>query len=344
VEMAHLLGAAQVGLMRSEDADEATIVAARGPWQAEPEEAGGVRVGMRVRLDGENVTARVIRTGRSARLDREGLRAGTIAAMAQRGNVNVTVGAPIVIEGGVWGAMAATWIGDDVPAADAEERLAEFAEMVGTAIANADSRDQLEASRVRVLTAGDEARRRVARDLHDGAQQRLVHTILTLKLARRAIGENPDRAESLLAEALDHAEHGNADLRELVHGILPAVLARGGLGAGVDSLVSRLDLPVTVDVTAERLPAEIEANAYFTVAEALTNVVKHSRTKAASVTASVDGGILRIEVRDEGIGGADLKGHGLLGLSDRMAAFGGTLTVDSPPGSGTAVVAELPVT
>ena len=164
----------------------------------------------------------------------------------------MTVGAPITVESRLWGVITASWRPGDLPPADAEERLAEFAELIDTAIANADSRDQLTASRARVLTAGDEARRRVVRDLHDGAQQRLVHTIVTLKLAQRALREDPEQPRTLLAEALDHAEQGNAELRELAHGILPAVLTRGGLADAVDSLVARLDLPVHVERPAAR--------------------------------------------------------------------------------------------
>src|SRR3954454_5044397 len=152
--------------------------------------------------------------------------------------------------------------------ADTEERMVQFAELLGTAIANADSRDQLRASRARLLTEGDEARRRVVRDLHDGAQQRQVHTLVTLKFAQQALRAKDADAESLVAEALVHAQQGNAELRELAHGILPSVLTRGGLGPAVDTLVARLDLPVEVDAAAERLPAAIEASAYFIVAEA----------------------------------------------------------------------------
>jgi len=230
-----------------------------------------------------------------------------------------------------------------LPPADAEERLAEFAGLLDTAIANADSRDQLTASRARVLTAGDEARRRVVRDLHDGAQQRLVHAIVTLKLAQRAFAEKSERTGPLLADALHHAEQGNAELRELAHGILPAVLTRGGLLAGVDSLVSRLDLPVHVDVTRTRLSPEIEASAYFIVAEALTNVVKHSQAARAEVIAAVDGDMLSVEVRDDGVGGADPDGHGLLGIRDRAAALGGRVRLGSRHGAGTVLTAELPL-
>jgi signal transduction histidine kinase len=336
VEVAQLLGAAQVGLMRSESVEEISIVAQRG------QDPAVVRAGMRLALAGDSVTARVLRTGRSARLDRYDERSGTIADIAHRSSVNMTVGAPIVVERACWGVITASWERPDVAPVDAEERLAEFAQLLGTAIANAESRDQLEASRARVLTAGDEARRRVVRDLHDGAQQRLVHTVVTLKLAQRALsGEKA--AQSLLAEALEHAEQGNAELRELAHGILPAVLTRGGLRAGVDSLVSRLDLPVDVHVTSVQLPPEIEASAYFVVAEALTNVIKHSRAAKAEVIATVHGDTLSLEVHDDGIGGADLEGRGLLGLSDRVAALGGRLRIDSPRGGGTVLAAQLPM-
>jgi signal transduction histidine kinase len=221
--------------------------------------------------------------------------------------------------------------------------MARFAELLDTAIANADSRDQLTASRARLLTEADEARRRVVRDLHDGAQQRQVHTIVTLKLAQQALQENDGAAESLVGEALEHAQRGNAELRELAHGILPSALAHGGLRAGIESVVARLDLPVLVDVPAERFPAEIEASAYFIVAEALTNVVKHAHAGRAEVRASVPDGALRVEVRDDGTGGADRDGHGLVGMADRATALGGRLEVESPVGGGTLVAATLPL-
>jgi signal transduction histidine kinase len=181
------------------------------------------------------------------------------------------------------------------------------------------------------------------RDLHDGAQQRLVHTIITLKLAQRALRQRDEQAESLIGEALEHAAQGNVELRELAHGILPAVLTRGGLRAGVGAMVARLDLPVGVDVPAERFAADIEASAYFIVAEAMTNVVKHARARRAQVSASVEDGMLYVAVRDDGIGGADPHGHGLVGMGDRAAALGGRLEIDSPPGGGTLVAATLPL-
>jgi signal transduction histidine kinase len=223
--------------------------------------------------------------------------------------------------------------------ADTEKRLADFTELVAAAIANADGRAQLVASRARLLTAGDDARRRVVRDLHDGAQQRLVTTIMALKLAQN----DDEAAADLLAQALVQAEQANAELRELAHGILPPVLTRGGLRAGIDSLVSRMHVPVDVAVAGERLPAEIEASAYFVVAEALANVVKHSRAQSAEVRAAVEDSVLRLDIRDDGVGGADPDGTGLLGLNDRLTALGGRLRVESPPGRGTVLTATLPL-
>jgi signal transduction histidine kinase len=268
---------------------------------------------------------------------------GPIAQFVRDLGVRSSVGAPIVVEGRLWGVAVVYWTREESGPADSEERIAQFAQLLETAIANADSRDQLTASRARLLTAGDEARRRVVRDLHDGAQQRLVHTIITLKLAQRALQQNDGKAESLIGEALEQAEQGNEDLRELAHGILPAVLTRGGLRAGVDAMVARLDLPVRVDIPDERFPAEIEASAYFIVAEALTNVVKHAHATRAEVRASVEDGTLRVEIRDDGIGGADPRSHGLVGMSDRLAALRGRLELESPPGAGTIVAATLPI-
>jgi signal transduction histidine kinase len=334
VEVAQLLGAAQVGMMRYDSAEHATIVAQRG------QDSAVVRVGMPVPLEGESVTTRVARTGRSARVNHYDEGSGTINELALRTGVWATVGAPITVEGRTWGVITASWEPGRFPPADAEARVAEFAALIDTAIANADSRDQLETSRARVLTAGDEARRQVVRDLHDGAQQRLVHTLISLRLAQRARGEN---VETLLAEAFEQAEQANVALRELAHGILPAVLTQGGLRAGVRSLVARLDLLVDADVTGTRVPHAIEASAYFIVAEALTNVVKHAQAGSAGVIAAVEAGTLRVEVRDDGIGGADPHGPGLLGLGDRAGALGGHLRVVSPPGGGTVVTAELPL-
>ena len=170
-----------------------------------------------------------------------------------------------------------------------------------------------------------------------------MQIIFALKHARQALRDGDSAEGSLLDEALQYAEQANVELRELAHGILPSALAHGGLRAGVGSLVGRLDLPVEFDCPAERFAPEIEASAYFIVAEALTNVAKHAHARRAEVKASMEDGLLRVEVGDDGIGGADPVGHGLLGLRDRATAVGGRITVDSPASGGTVVVATLPL-
>jgi signal transduction histidine kinase/CHASE3 domain sensor protein len=337
-QMEGLLDAHQVALGRYEAGAAVTLVAYRGA------NASRLPAGTRISLEGDSAMASVRRTGRSVRVEFSVPVEGAIGEIARELGVRVSVGAPIVVDGRLWGVIQASWNRDEPPPADTEQRMAQFAELLDTAIANADARDQLTASRARLVTEEDEARRRVVRDLHDGAQQRLVHTIITLKLAQQAFRDDDGDPQSLIAEALRHAKQGNDELRELAHGILPAALSRGGVRAGVDAVVTRLDLPVHVDVPAERFPAEIEATAYFVIAEALTNVVKHSQAERAEVRASVHDRNLRIEVRDDGAGGADPDGHGLVGMADRATALGGRLEVQSPAGGGgTRVTATLPL-
>jgi signal transduction histidine kinase len=284
----------------------------------------------------------VYRTGRSARFDDyEG--AGSIPADARKLGVRAAVASPIVVDGRLWGAIAAGTSRAEPMPADAESRIADFTELVAAAISNVQARSDLAASRARIIAAADQERRRVVRDLHDGAQQRLVHTVVTLTLAQQALEASDEQAAPLVGEALEHARQGNRELRELAHGILPAVLTRGGLRAGVRSRVERLDLPIDVDVPAERFPAAVEASAYFIVAEALTNVVKHAHAEHAEVRASVEDGTLRVEIRDDGIGGADPDGQGLVGIGDRVTALGGRLKIESPAGGGTLVAATLPL-
>jgi PAS domain S-box-containing protein len=332
-EVAEVLDASAVSLARYDD-DVITVVAQFG--------TAYVRIGERLSLGGTNVTSTVLRTGGTARLEDVAAATGRIGDVARRAGVRSTVGAPVVVDGRGWGVLVAIWEERGPPPDDTEERMARFAELLDTAIANADSRDQLTASRARVLAAGDDARRRVVRDLHDGAQQRLVHTIVSLKLAQRAVHENRIDADLLLAEALGNAERATAELRELAHGILPSVLTRG-LRAGVGSIASRLDLPVEVDVSSQRLSGDIEASAYFIVAEALTNVVKHAQATRATVRAAVDDGVLTLEVHDDGVGGANPEGQGLVGIADRVEALGGRLRIESADDGGTVLTARLPL-
>jgi PAS domain S-box-containing protein len=302
-----------------------------------------VPTGTRLPIDGDSINAIVRRTARPARCDTYEDVEGELAAHLRRLGIRSEVGAPVVVEGHVWGALIA---GTDELAPlprGTEDRLAEFAELVATAVANATARSELLASRARIVEAGYEQRRRVVRDLHDGAQQRFVHAIMSLQLARRRADGDPDVA-LLIDEGLESARSGLDELRELARGIHPAILTNHGLAAAVESLADRAPLPVEVDVHEERYPPSVESAAYFVAAEALTNVAKYARATAAHVTAAELDGRLRVEVRDDGIGGArGSGGSGLAGLEDRVAALDGTLTVDSPVGGGTRVRAEIPV-
>ena len=327
-------------LARLERFEPDGTVSAIAAWTRAQGELG---VGMRFTLEGESIAARVLETGAPARVQSFAGATGPIAREAQSLGIRSSVGCPIVVGGRIWGVIAASTTREAPFPPDTESQIADFTELVATAVANAEARAELVASRARVVTAGDEARRRVVRDLHDGAQQRFVHTVLTLSLAQRAVAEGDEGAGELVAEALEHAQQGNKELRDLAHGLLPAALTRGGLREGVEDLASRLRVPVLVAVPDERLPAEIEASAYFVVAEALTNVAKHARAEHVEVTASNDDGTLRVEVCDDGVGGARLEGNGLLGLRDRVTAFGGDLHVASPPGGGTRLTATLPL-
>jgi PAS domain S-box-containing protein len=299
-------------------------------------------VGSRVDLQSGMVLAKVMRTGRAARVDDYSRASGFLRQVTRQTGIRCSVAVPIMVEGSLWGSMGAATVRPQFPA-DTEQRIAEFTELVGTAISNVQARSDLAASRARIVAAADEERRQVVRDLHDGAQQRLVHTIITLKLARKALPPNQEAASELLSEALEHAERANVELRELAHGILPVVLTQGGLRAAVGPLASQTPVPVEVDVSVDRLPAPVEATAYFMVAEALTNIAKHARAESAAVMARVEDGILRLEVRDDGVGGARTDGSGLVGLADRLAVLGGRLRVESPADGGTLVTADIPL-
>jgi len=338
-EVGRLSGADLAHMGRYEADDTVTTLAA---WSRAGDRK--LAVGARFALEGESIAAQVRETGRPGRVDRQAHASGPLAEEARALGIRSSVGCPIVVEGELWGMTAASSTSAAPFPPETESQIAEFTELAATAIANAESRDELIASRSRVVVAADEARRRIQRDLHDGAQQRLVHTVITLKLAQRALREGDQKAEEIVSEALDHTERATAELRELAHGILPSVLSRGGLRSGVDSVVSRITLPVTAEVSEERFPSPIEATAYFIVSEALTNAAKHSEAHRAEVRVHPDNGVLRVEIRDDGVGGAKLnQGSGLIGLHDRAAALDGRLRVESPPGGGTLIVATLPL-
>jgi signal transduction histidine kinase/limonene-1,2-epoxide hydrolase len=314
------------------------------PGAAGPAAARLMRAGQNLALGGNNLATLVFETGRPARLDNFDDISGPIGTAARGIGTGSAVGAPIVVEGRLWGVASAGWTLEQPLPPDTGARLTDFTELVATAIANAENRAGLAASRARIVAAADESSRRIQRDLHDGAQQRLVHTVVVQQLALRAFENGDANVGELMLEALQNAQQANLELRELAQGVLPSLLTREGLHAAVDALVSRISLPVSVDMSVGRLPTGIEATAYFVVSEALTNVVKHARASAATVGAWLDGGQLRVEIGDDGIGGAHAgDSTGLRGLDDRVSALDGRLVVESVSGQGTVVRALLPI-
>jgi signal transduction histidine kinase len=246
------------------------------------------------------------------------------------------------VDGRIWGAMLACWTQLQKTPSRTVDRIAEITELVATAVANADSRTALVESRARVAKAGDDMRRRIERDLHDGAQQRLVALALKLRSYESTV---PAELAELLTEVACGLDEVLGELRELAHGIHPAVLSQGGLGPALNSLARRAPVPVEVNLQApERPPERIEVAVYYIVAEALTNIAKHAQAAAAVVNVRAIDGVVRVSVSDDGVGGADpSRGSGLVGLRDRVDTLGGTLTLSSPP-SGTSLVVQLPMT
>jgi signal transduction histidine kinase len=337
-EVAGLLGVGDTIMWRYEDDGTVTMVADWGNSHDAIIRAADDQV----LLDGDNVITRVRQTGRPARMDGDETAAGSRGAAARKSVVRSAIGCPLHVDGRLWGVVIAASQTELMPA-DSDSRIGQFTELIASSISNVQARSDLAASRARIVAAADDERRRVVRDLHDGAQQRLVATTITLQLAQRALDNKPEEVPALMAEALDHAQRATAELRELAHGILPAVLTHGGLSAAVTALASRTPVPVEVDVTVGRLPTTVEATAYFVLAEALTNVAKHARATRAAVRAHVDDGMLRLQVSDDGVGGARPDGSGLVGLADRLAVLDGQLRIDSPAGGGTLVDASVPV-
>ena len=306
---------------------------------------GRLITGDRRRLGGRNVSTLVFETGQPARLDDVGDDASLKAAAWVAEGLHSAVGVPISVEGRLWGVVAvASMSGEPLPA-DTEARLTGFTELVATAIANAQAQAELAASRARIVATADQTRRRIERDLHDGAQQRLVSLALQIRAAQADVPPELgklrielDRVAAGLTSTLD-------ELREYARGIHPAILAEGGLAAALRALARRSPVPVTLDVrAAERLPERVEVTAYYVVSEALANAAKHAEASAVHIDVEETGEAIRLTVRDDGVGGADpARGSGLVGLKDRVAAIGGTLTIRSLAGEGTTLLAELPV-
>jgi signal transduction histidine kinase len=337
-ELGRVLGVDSTDMIRYEQDGTATVV---GAWTASG--APSFPVGTSVPVEGQTVTAKLYRSGRPERVDDYSGIGGELAARLRAFGIRSAVGAPIKVAGRLWGAIMV--VGDRPYAFPdgTEQRIARFAELVTAALANADAREQLAASRARIVEAGYEERRRLERDLHDGAQQEFVSAALKLKLARQTWSRSPDEALQLVDAVHAQLQAGIRSLRELAAGIHPSVLTDRGLHAALQALAARSPVPVEVKpLPSERLPQAVETTAYFVVAEALTNAAKHAGCQRAEVGVRTEDGWVVLEVRDDGVGGADAaRGSGLRGLADRVSALGGELDIQSPAGKGTTVRARI---
>jgi PAS domain S-box-containing protein len=337
-EAARVLEVRASAVFRYEGDDTATVVGRVGRDDVE-----AFRLGSRLYADERLTIGQVLQTTAPARVDDYSQVSGDTARQMVESGYRSAVSAPIVVGGIIWGAVtvAAT---EPLPA-DSEARLTAFCDLVSLAVASAQAREDLTASRRRIVASGDEQRRKLERNLHDGAQQRLVAAVVELRQVRKLLDADPDGAADALEQVAAELDLALEDLRELARGLHPAALTAHGLRSALETLVARLPIPVTLEASQTRPPAEIEATAYYIAAETLTNIAKHAQATEATVTIRDDDGVLRLQITDDGCGGADPSaGSGLLGLRDRAEAAGGTLYVVSPPGRGTTVTAALPIT
>ncbi|MEV4510857.1 AAA family ATPase [Dactylosporangium sp. NPDC049525] len=337
-ELGALFGADGTAIVRFEPDGDATLM---GGYGFEP-----TQLGTRGKPEPGLSMASVRATGRAARRDVDEPVSSILLEVSHVG-LRSMVASPIEVEGRVWGAMGVGSRRERLPE-DTEQRLADFTELVATAIANTESRAELTTSRARIIATADQTRRRIERDLHDGAQQRLVALALQLRAAQEALPPELDASRAELDRAVAEATGTLDELREIARGIHPAILTEGGLGPALRTLARRSPIPVDLDMhPVGRLPEQVEVSAYYVVAEALTNVAKHAHASAATITVEADtaDAVLRVAVRDDGVGGADFaRGTGLVGLKDRVEALGGRLALNSSRGAGTSVRVEFPRT
>ena len=338
-ELSHGLGIDNVALLRYESDEALVLLATR-------DEHGLTKltIGERLSLDGDNVAAMIRDTGAPARMDRFDGATGRTAARIHRLGLRSAVGAPIIVDGRIWGALV---IGSSQPEpmpAETEARIGDFADLVATAISNAETRAELTASRARIVTAGDQARRRFERDLHDGAQQRIVSLGMEVRAVEASIPAEQKELRDQLSNIVDSLSGVSAELQQISRGIHPAILSKGGLGPAIKTLARRSAVPVELDLNVDRrLPESIEVAAYYVVAEALTNVAKHAQASEVSVSAFAADDELHLTISDDGTGGAvSGAGSGLIGLKDRVAALAGRLDIFSPAGNGTTLKAVIP--
>src|SRR3954447_22228038 len=339
-EIGRLLGLPGANVMKLDGGHSATVV---GAWS----ETGEPRfaVGATLQLDGDTLVPKVVRTGRAQRVERYEQASGELAETVRGVGYRAGVAAPVTVGGTLWGVLAAATTSDDPLPAGLEQRLCDFADLVAQALANADAYEKLAASRARVVEVGDAERRRLERNLHDGAQQRLVSVALCLSVVGNKLESDPKTARAILSTAQEDLAAGLAELRELARGIHPAVLTEHGLGPALHSLLARAPVPVEiVELPEQRLPPNIEAAAYYVVAEAVTNVGKYAQASVATVAVQRENAHVKVTVDDDGIGGADpAHGSGLDGLTARVESLNGHLDVNSPQGHGTRVTAEIPL-
>jgi PAS domain S-box-containing protein len=304
-----------------------------------------VPTGTRLPLGRGTINGVIRGTVAPARVDSYDDVEGELAALIRQRGIHSEVGAPVIVEGLLWGALIAGTDGGEPLPAGAERRVASFAELIATAVSNATTRSELIASRARIVTAGDEARRRIERNLHDGTQQRLIAVGLDLQAVRGRIPAELVAVHAELERIGDDLEAVLEDVREISRGLHPALLSQAGLGPSLRALARTLPVPVKLDVSiAERPPESIEIAVYYVVSEALANAVKHAHASEISVALRTSGRAIRATIQDDGVGGADATaGSGLVGLIDRVEALGGRLTLDSPRAAGTTVSIVLPL-
>ncbi|HWM09883.1 MAG TPA: MASE1 domain-containing protein [Solirubrobacteraceae bacterium] len=338
-EVGRLLRLPGANVMQYDGVRSVTVV---GAWSEDGRPT--FAVGERIEVDGNTAVARVVRTGQAARVDSYATTSGNLAATLVSAGYRSAVAAPVNVGGRVWGVLAAASTSDDPLPAGIEQRLGDFAELVAQALANADAYEKLAASRARLVEVGDAERRRLERNLHDGAQQRLVSVALGLNMVGRKLESDPETARSLLSSAQSELARGLEELRELARGIHPVLLTERGLGPALDALTARAPVPIDVTTISERLPPSVEAAAYYVVAESITNVAKYAHASGATVSIARANGAATVTVTDDGVGGADpAVGSGLRGLAARVEALNGRLDIDSPPGGGTRITAEIPL-
>jgi signal transduction histidine kinase len=339
-ELGDLLEVTTTDMIRFEDERFATVV---GSWTGN--DAPSFPIGERIPIEGESVTAKIHRSGRPERVDDYDDVESELAERLREFGIHSVVGAPIYVAGRLWGAIM---VSSELPhafPAGTEARLSSFAELITAALANVDAREQLAASRARIVETADAARRRIERDLHDGAQQRLVALALTLGRLESSL-EPSSPATRELAAARAELEAALEELRELARGIHPTILTDRGLEAALTAVANRSTVPVELDLdNCAELPLSVQTTAYFVVLEALTNASRHAGSDRIEVRVAVGDGHTTVEVKDNGSGGVDAeRGSGLSGLADRASALGGTLEIESPIGVGTTIRARIPTT